>query len=210
MENNFNKIDDKFIDQLTRIVGNKYLFVDKEVLHQYGKDETEDIVHPPEVVVKPKNVDEISAIVKHCNESKIPVTPIGARTGLSGGMLSVFGGVGLSLERLNSIVEIDEDNLQVTVEPAVITQVLQEAVIEKGLFYPPDPSSRGTCFIGGNLAENSGGPKAVKYGVVKDYVLNLEVVLPTGEIIWTGANVLKIQRVIILHNYWLEAKEHWE
>jgi glycolate oxidase len=95
------------------------------------------------------------------------------------------------MERMNTILEIDERNLQVTTEPGVITEVLQDAVKEKGLFYPPDPSSRGSCFIGGNIAENSGGPKAVKYGVVKDYVLNLELVLPTGEIIWTGANVLK-------------------
>ena len=97
----------------------------------------------------------------------------------------------LSTEKLNKILDIDERNLQVTTEPGVITEVLQNAVKEKGLFYPPDPASRGSCFIGGNISENSGGPKAVKYGVVKDYVLNLEVVLPTGEIIWTGANVLK-------------------
>jgi glycolate oxidase len=92
---------------------------------------------------------------------------------------------------MNVILEIDEQNLQVTTEPGVITEVLQNAVKEKGLFYPPDPSSRGSCFIGGNIAENSGGPKAVKYGVVRDYVLNLEVVLPTGEVMWTGCNVLK-------------------
>ena len=97
----------------------------------------------------------------------------------------------ISFERMNKIIEIDEKNLQVTTEPGVITEVLQNAVKEKGLFYPPDPSSRGSCFIGGNVASNSGGPKAVKYGVVKDYVLNLEVVLPDGQIIWTGANVLK-------------------
>jgi glycolate oxidase len=95
------------------------------------------------------------------------------------------------MERFNSIIEIDERNLQATVESGVITQVFQEAVKEKGLFYPPDPASKGSCFIGGNLAENSGGLKAVKYGVTKDYVLNLEIVLPSGEIIWTGANVLK-------------------
>src|SRR6476646_6664341 len=94
-------------------------------------------------------------------------------------------------EEISKILKIDEKNLQVITEPGVITEVLQEAVKEKGLFYPPDPSSRGSCFIGGNIAENSGGPKAVKYGVVKDYVLNLEVVLPTGEIIHTGANILK-------------------
>jgi glycolate oxidase len=110
---------------------------------------------------------------------------------LSGGALPHLGGVLLSTERLNKIIHIDERNLQVTTEAGVITEVLQNAVKEKGLFYPPDPSSRGSCMIGGNIAENSGGPKAVKYGVVKDYVLNLEVVLPTGDIIWTGANVLK-------------------
>src|SRR6185295_18684865 len=105
--------------------------------------------------------------------------------------LSIHQGIGLSMERLNKILEIDEQNLQVTTEPAVITQVLREAVAEKGLFYPPDPSSQGSCWIGGNVAENAGGARAVKYGVTKDYVLNLEVVLPNGEIIWTGANTLK-------------------
>jgi len=97
----------------------------------------------------------------------------------------------ISTERMNSIIGIDERNGQVVTEPGVITEVLQDAVKERGLFYPPDPASRGSCSIGGNIAENSGGPKAVKYGVVKDYVLNLELVLPNGEIIWTGANVLK-------------------
>jgi glycolate oxidase len=127
----------------------------------------------------------------YCNEQRIPITPCGARTGLSGGSLPINGGIALSLERWNSIIEIDERNLQVTVEPGVINQVLRDAVEKKGLFYPPDPASKGSCFLGGNLAENAGGPKALKYGVTKDYVLNLEVVLPTGEIIWTGANVLK-------------------
>jgi len=101
------------------------------------------------------------------------------------------GGVGLSMGRFNKILSIDEKNLQATIEPGVITQVFQDAVKERGLFYPPDPASKGSCFIGGNLAENSGGPKAVKYGVTADYVLNLEVVLPTGQIIWTGADTLK-------------------
>jgi len=110
---------------------------------------------------------------------------------LSGGALPVNKGVVIAMERFNDILNIDEQNHQATVEAGVITQVFQEAVIEKGLFYPPDPASKGSCFLGGNLSESSGGPKAVKYGVTKDYVLNIEVVLPTGEIIWTGANVLK-------------------
>lgn len=178
-------------DLLKNIVGESYLFTDEETRNHYGHDETEDYVFPPSVVLKPANAKEISEILKVANEFYIPVTPIGARTGLSGGALCVQQGIGLSLERLNKIIEIDEKNLQVIAEPGVITQVLREAVAAKGLFYPVDPSSMGSCFIGGNIAENSGGARAVKYGVTKDYVLNLEVVLPNGEIIWTGANILK-------------------
>lgn len=179
------------LDVFKSIVGEKYVFVDEEVLNAYAHDETEDLHFLPDVVIKPRTAEEISAILKICNQNKIAVTPRGAGTGLSGGALPHLGGVLLSIERLNEIISIDERNLQVITEAGVITEVLQDALKEKGLFYPPDPSSRGSCMIGGNIAENSGGPKAVKYGVVKDYVLNLEVVLPTGEIIWTGANVLK-------------------
>jgi glycolate oxidase len=179
------------LDAFRRIVGESYVLVDEEALDNYAHDETEDLHYPPDVVVKPGSAEEISAILKICNQYKIPVTPRGAGTGLSGGALPHLGGVLLSIERLNKIISIDERNLQVMTEAGVITEVLQDAVKARGLFYPPDPSSRGSCMIGGNISENSGGPKAVKYGVVKDYVLNLEVVLPTGEIIWTGANVLK-------------------
>ena len=177
--------------QFKQIVGERYVLTDEETLNNYGHDETEKLHFPPEVVLKPRSAEEISEVMKVCNHYKIPVTPRGAGTGLSGGALPHLGGVLISTERMNEILHIDERNLQVTTEPGVITEVLQQAVREKGLFYPPDPSSRGSCFIGGNVAENSGGPKAVKYGVVRDYVLNLELVLPTGEIIWTGANVLK-------------------
>jgi glycolate oxidase len=187
----FNKLSQPVIENFQQLLGSPYVLFDPESLLAYGHDETEDLSFPPEVVLKPGTAEEISAILKICNREQIPVTPIGARTGLSGGSLCIFGGVGLSMERFNKIINIDTNNLQATVESGVITQVFQEAVIEKGLFYPPDPSSRGSCFIGGNVAENSGGPRAVKYGVTKDFVLNLEVVLPTGEIIWTGANVLK-------------------
>ena len=129
--------------------------------------------------------------MKYCNEQRISVTPRGAGTGLSGGALPVTGGVVLDMKRFNKILHVDKRNFQVTTEPGVITQELQEQLRAEGLFYPPDPASKGSCFIGGNVAENSGGPRAVKYGVVKDYVLNLEMVLPSGDIIWTGANVLK-------------------
>lgn len=176
---------------LENIVGSAYIFTDETSRKTYGHDETEDLSFPPHVVVKPANTEEVAQILKVSNTYKIPTTPIGARTGLSGGALSIYGGIGISMERFNKIIEIDEKNLQVTTEPGVITQVLREAVAEKGLFYPVDPSSMGSCFIGGNIAENSGGARALKYGVTKDYVLNLEVVLPTGDVIWTGANTLK-------------------
>ncbi len=181
----------QIINLFKEIVGKDFVLFDEETLRHYSHDETENLHFLPDVVIKPRTAEEIGAILKICNAGKIPVTPRGAGTGLSGGALPHLGGVLLSTERMNSILEIDERNLQVTTEPGVITEVLQQMVKEKGLFYPPDPASRGSCFIGGNISENSGGPKAVKYGVVKDYVLNLEVVLPTGEIIWTGANVLK-------------------
>ena len=186
-----NSLSIEHLQTFKLICGEQFVFVDEEMLHRYAHDETEDLHYLPDVVIKPGTTEEISEILKVCNQHKIPVTPRGAGTGLSGGALPHLGGVLLSVERLNKILSIDERNLQVITEPGVITEVLQDAVKEKGLFYPPDPSSRGSCMIGGNIAENSGGPKAVKYGVVKDYVLNLEVVLASGEIIWTGANVLK-------------------
>lgn len=164
---------------------------EKEKLSNYNHDQTEDLVFYPGIVVFPINREEIARLMIYCNDEKIPVTPVGARTGLSGGALPIFGGVMLSTEKLNKILEIDTNNLQVHTQPGVITYELQQAVKEHGLFYPPDPASYGSCFIGGNIAENSGGPKAVKYGVTSDYVLNLEVVLANGEIIETGANVLK-------------------
>jgi glycolate oxidase len=184
-------ISEALIAALESAVGKANLLIADEEKSDYGSDETEDYHFMPGLVVKPASAAEISTVMQLANEFKIPVTPRGAGTGLSGGALPVFGGIVLSTERLNKIIEIDERNLQATVEPGVINQVFRDAVEAKGLFYPPDPASRGSCFLGGNLAENAGGPKAVKYGTTKDYVLNCEVVLPTGEIIWTGANVLK-------------------
>jgi glycolate oxidase len=183
-------LNDRHALFFTKLLGERYI-INEETRISYGSDETEDLNFPPSAVLKPNSVEEISSIMKFCFEEQIPVTPAGARTGLSGGALPTHGGILLSMEKFNRILEIDENNHQVITEPGVITQVLQDAVKEKGLFYPPDPASKGSCFIGGNISENSGGPKAVKYGVTKDYVLNLEVVLPNGEVIWTGANVLK-------------------
>ena len=186
-----NNITASLLEEIKSIVGAAYFFTDEESFAKYGSDETEKLYYAPQVVVKPRTAEEISKLLILCNQHLIPVTPRGAGTGLTGGALPHLGGLVISMERFNTILDLDERNLQVTTEPGVITEVLQNAVKEKGLFYPPDPASKGSCFIGGNISENSGGPKAVKYGVVKDYVLNLEIVLPTGEIIWTGSNVLK-------------------
>lgn len=187
----YHQINKYDIDFFKTICGNEHVFIDDENLSKYGKDETEDLIFLPDVVAKPQTVQQVSEILKYCNKNLIVITPRGAGTGLSGGALPCYGGVVLSMELFNKIIAIDEANLQATVECGVINQVFQEAVMGKGLFYPPDPASKGSCFLGGNIAHCSGGPRAVKYGVTRNYVLNLEVVLPSGEIIWTGANTLK-------------------
>jgi len=191
-----NAINDNKVTSITfllfeQIVGKENMSSDKEQLEKYGQDETEDLIFFAEVILKPSSVKEISQIAKICNEHIIPLTVRGAGTGLSGGALPIKGGVLLSMEKFNKIIKIDERNLQATVEPGVINYEFQEAVKQVGLFYPPDPASWGSCSLGGNIAHSSGGPKAVKYGTTRDYVLNLEIVLPNGEIIWTGANTLK-------------------
>jgi glycolate oxidase len=187
----YNKVSAEIIEKLKSIAGKEYVLTDDQSINLYSVDETEDLRFPPEVVVKPSSSIEISEIFKLANLYNVPVTPRGGGTGLSGGALTVYGGICLSLARLNKIIEIDKKNFQAVVEPGVITQLFQEEVEKSGLFYPPDPASRGSCHLGGNLAECSGGPRAVKYGVTKDYVLGLEAVLPTGEIISTGGRVLK-------------------
>jgi glycolate oxidase len=187
----FNKINKEIISELESILDADILFFDDEVLNEYNHDETENLKFNPELVAKPKTVAQVSALMKFCNEKLIPVTVRGAGTGLSGGALPICGGLILSTERLNKILDIDLRNLQVTVEPGVINQVLQDEVQKHGLYYPPDPASKGSCFLGGNISHASGGPHAVKYGTTRDYVLNLEIVLPNGDIIWTGANTLK-------------------
>jgi glycolate oxidase len=180
-----------WIESLEKIVGKEIVFTDPKLLSNYSSDYTEDISCPPDAVVIPRTTLEVSLVLSFCNENKIPVTPRGAGTGLSGGSIPVRGGISLSMEKFNRIIEIDEKNFQSTVESGVINDHFQTAVKEKGLFYPPDPASKGSCFLGGNIAHSSGGPKALKYGTTKDYVLNLEVVLPNGDIIWTGSDTLK-------------------
>ncbi|MCB9235183.1 MAG: FAD-binding protein [Bacteroidia bacterium] len=187
----FKPLSAELLTEFRALIGPEYVLTTAEETEPWTHDYTEDLRFQPEVVLKPANAADISAILRLCNEAGVPVTAAGGRTGLSGGMLAVHGGVILAMDRLNKILEIDERNLQASVEPAVITQVFQDAVAEKGLLYPVDPASRGSCFIGGNLAESSGGMRALKYGTTRDYVLDLEVVLPSGEIIHTGARTLK-------------------
>ncbi|MGY4536403.1 glycolate oxidase [Mucilaginibacter sp. UYNi724] len=188
---NYNKITAGILSQLTAIVGDNNILTTKAEIENYSHDETEDLVYYPEVVATPETVEQVSFLMKVCNENVIPVTPRGAGTGLAGGALAINGGLMISMERFNNILDIDEQNLQATVEPGVITEIFINAVAEKGLLYPVDPASKGSCFIGGNVANCSGGPRVVKYGTIREYVLNLEVVLPNGDIIWTGANTLK-------------------
>jgi len=154
----YNKLTPLVISELKNIVGEHFVFSDSEILNTILRTKPK-IVFLPEAVVKPRTAEEISKILILCNRELIPATPRGAGTGLSGGALPVYGGIIISMERFNTILQIDERNLQATVEPGVINQVFQDAVIEKGLFYPPDPASRGSCFLGGNLAECAGGPK---------------------------------------------------
>lgn len=187
----YNKITAAVLTQIKNIVGEAVVYTTHEELEKYSHDETEDLHYYPEVVVRAQNTAQVAALMKLCNEQRIPVTPRGAGTGLAGGALPVNGGLMISMENFNRIVEIDERNLQATVEPGVITEVFMNAVEDKGLLYPVDPASKGSCFIGGNMANCSGGPRVVKYGTIREYVLNFELVLPTGDVIWTGANTLK-------------------
>ena len=187
----YNKADEKITEKLREIAGRDSVFTDEENLKLYSKDYTENLSFNPEIIVKPVNTSQVSSILKLANEYRIPVIPRGGGTGLSGGALAVYGGICLSMEKFNRIIEIDRENFQAGAEPGVITQVLQEECEKQGLYYPPDPASRGSSFLGGNLAECSGGPRAVKYGVTKDYILGIEFVTPTGEIINSGARVLK-------------------
>jgi glycolate oxidase len=179
-----------FVSELRDIVGDEYLRLDEASLNAYGVDALGK-GHPPDVVVIPANTEQIASIARLCNAERVPLVVRGAGTGFTGGAVPTCGGVLLSMERLNRILEIDELNLLAVVEPNVINADLQNAVEERGLFYPPDPASLNQSSIGGNVAECAGGPRAFKYGTTKRYVLALEAVLPTGEVINTGSKAVK-------------------
>jgi glycolate dehydrogenase FAD-linked subunit len=183
-------LDRTVADALVDAVGVPHARTDPADLDVYGRDALQ-IGHPADLVLIPGNTEEIAAIARICNEHRVPLVVRGAGTGYTGGAVPVLGGVVLSMERLNQILEIDEANLLAIAQPNVITRTLQDAVEARGLFYPPDPASLKQSSIGGNVAECAGGPRAVKYGTTKRYVLALEAVLPTGEIIRTGSKSVK-------------------
>ncbi len=176
--------------QLGKIAGEHNVFSSQEERFCYAYDGSYHL-HLPDVVVKPQSVEQIVKIIKLANDSGTPVFPRGAGTGLSGGSLPVRGGIALVLTDLDRILEIDAANQVAVVEPGVITGQLQAVVEEQGMFYPPDPGSLEVCTIGGNIAECAGGPRGVKYGVTRDYVLGLELVTPTGDLIHTGGKTIK-------------------
>ena len=179
------------LDRLASIVGKPHLLTDRDECLLYGYDATPMMRSQPGAVAFPGSAEEISAIIRFANEEGFPVVPRGSGTGLSGGALAVEDGLVLCSQRLNRVLEVDLENLTATVEPGVITASLHERVERDGLFYPPDPGSMKICTVGGNVAENAGGLRGLKYGVTRDYVMGLEVVLPDGEIMWTGGKCAK-------------------
>lgn len=181
----------EYITYFIELLGKDLCFYDEKTLIDYSYDHTENLKFLPSIVLKPKTVEQISQIVQYCNQHKIPITPRAGGTGQMGGALPIHAGVIISIEKLNKIIDIDTQNFQATVEAGVINFHLQQALEPLGFLYGPDPSSWGSSFIGGNIATNAGGLRAIKYGVTSASVLNLEVVLPNGDIIWTGANTLK-------------------
>jgi glycolate oxidase len=187
----FSPVTQEVLSRLADAVGPENVRTDDEAREKYASDETEDFVFPPEAVVLPTTTDAVSRVMHVAWAENIAVTPRAGGTGLSGGALPLFGGIVLSIERLDKILEIDTNNLMAVVEPGVITQELQEAVEKVGLYYPPDPASRGTCRLAGNLAESAGGPHAVKYGITKDYVTGIEAVLADGTVVHHGGKLLK-------------------
>jgi len=178
------------VARLREIVGAENVLIDPDKVEPYAQDALKE-KFPPEAVVLPRTTEEMSEVLRLANERRFPVTARGGGVGYTGGAVPVEGGIVIGTDRMNRIREISPDNLYVITEPGVTTYALQQAVEAHGLFYPPDPSSYKTSFIGGNIAENAGGIRSAKYGVTKHYVIGLEVVTPTGEIIRTGGRTSK-------------------
>jgi len=189
----FTSVTKEIIEQLQAAVGKANVLVDPERMENYSHDETskEQYGVMPEVVVTPTTTEGVAQVMLLANEYTIPVTPRGAGSGLSGGAIPIHGGIVISLEKMNKIIEIDEANLTVTAEAGIVTNELNEHLKDRGLFFAGYPMSLETCQLGGNIAENAGGGKAIKYGVTGRYVLSLKVVTPQGEIVTLGGKVSK-------------------
>lgn len=187
------KVTPEIIEELKKIVGEKFVYTDKDKLDPYSHDEVTDphYMKEAQVVVLPATTEEVSKVVKLCYDNDIVMVPRAAGTGLAAGAVAIFGGVIISIERMNKILEIDKDNMVCVTEPGVTTTNLQNAVKDEGLFYGGDPCSGDSCFIGGNVATNAGGNRAVKYGVTRDQVMGIEVVTPTGEVVMLGGKFRK-------------------
>jgi len=189
----YTHINEEIIAELIHIAGERNVHLDPARIEAFSHDETskEEYGHMPEVVVTPQSTEAVAAVVKLANQHRIPITPRGAGSGLSGGAIPIYGGIVLSLEKMNRVREIDYDNLTMTVETGIVTNEINNLVKDKGLFYAGYPMSLETCTLGGNIAENAGGGKAIKYGVTSRYILGLEFVTPTGEVVWLGGKLAK-------------------
>ncbi|MBN1882040.1 MAG: FAD-binding protein [Deltaproteobacteria bacterium] len=187
----YRSVDDAVIGRLQALLGADAVFSDEDNLERYSRDETTELSGRPEVVVKPENTEGVSLVMRLADELVVPVTARSGGTGVTGGAVASMGGIVLSFERMNTIIEVDADNLMAVVQPGVITGVLARAAAADGLMYPPDPASIDSCCIGGNVSESAGGPSAVKYGTTKDYVTGLEVVFADGSLSRLGGKVVK-------------------
>ena len=187
----YSKVDQQITHRLRAIVGSGNIVTDPDALENYSHDETPLYSSLPEVVVKPTTTEQVAAVVRIACENRIPVTPRGGGTCLSAGAVPVYGGIVLSLEKMTRIIEIDKDNMMVVVETGIVTEELGKELTRHGLFFPPDPVSIDSCTIGGNIAECAGGPRAMKYGVTRNYVTGLVAVLPDGSIAKMGGKLLK-------------------
>lgn len=189
----YNPVTKEIKDQLIAILGEKNVFADEEKMEAYSHDETDANVygHMPEVVITPTTPEQIAEVVKLANRELIPVTPRGAGSGLSGGAIPVYGGILVSVEKMNKVVELDYANMLFVAESGIITNEVNELVKEKGLFFAGYPMSLETCYLGGNIAENAGGGKAIKYGVTGRHIMGVELVTPTGEIVELGGKLAK-------------------
>jgi glycolate oxidase len=187
----YSKVNPEILKMLRHILGEGYILSDGEALGRYSSDETPHGLRIlPEVVVKPQTTEQVSEVLKIADQQKIPVTFRGQGTGLTGGAVPIYGGILMSFEKMNRIVEVDEDNLMAVAEAGVVLIDLREEVEKRGLFYPADPGEK-TSMLGGNVATNAGGMNCVKYGKVRDYVLGLEAVLPSGRILQLGGKTVK-------------------